>query len=161
MDTSMLLDLLHENDQFTIKLIQDFASGKKINFIILDIILTEWTNIEHKKYHPFKKISHRRNQLTHALHQFGAVTEIPTWYDSDEWVWAEKKYNSKKYVKPVSRETLSRTDCVLLKFALDNPWTLVTLDHLLIRAYCTEIEILGLNKNILVPEDWVWEDNQQ
>jgi len=153
----MLLDLIHENDQFTIKLIQDFANGKKINFIVLDIILTEWIGIEHKKYHPFKTISNQRDQLKYALRSFGTVTEIPTWYNSDEFVWAEKLRQSRKYVKPLSRETLSRIDCILLKYALDNPWTLVTFDHLLIRAYYTEMKILGLEQNILVPEDWIWE----
>jgi len=67
-------------------------------------------------------------------------------------------YYSKKYIKRFSRETLSRNDCHLLKYALDNPWTLMTLDHLLIRAYCSEAKDLGLTPNLLVPKDWVWEE---
>jgi len=158
MDTSLLIDLLHENDQFTINLIQNHANGKKINFILLDIILTEWVGIEYSKYHSFKETPHQRDKLKHALSQYGTATEIPTWFNSDEMVWADKIYHSKKYIKPLSRETLSRTDCILLKFAIDNPWTLFTLDHLLIRAYCTEMKNLDLNENILVPKDWVWEE---
>ena len=54
MDTSVLLELVHESNRSTKKLIQEYAGNKKINFIILEDILTEWFGVGSIKY-PYSK----------------------------------------------------------------------------------------------------------
>ena len=156
MDTSVLLELVHESNRSTKKLIQEYAGNKKINFIILEDILTEWFGVGSIKYPYSKNVFKNRNELKNELIPWGTVTEISTWYESKESVWVEKMYRSKKHIWNLSRTSLSRNDCRLLKYALDNSCTLVSLDRLLIKAYCFEAKEVCIERNILVPTDREW-----
>lgn len=154
-DTNIIFSLLYGEGKPTKNLILDYAKAKEICFNILDTNVTEWINVEYAKHH--RKIRYR-DQLSDALSHIGTVAEIPVMHDSKAVKWAQYICSLKKYIRPLSRQTLSQNDCILLSYALENPWTLVTLDTLLIRAYCAESRTIGRKMNLLVTEDYVWDD---
>ena len=150
MDTNVILDFVY-NGNYTKNLILDFADGKKINFVILETIKTEWHNIERKG-----DIHLHRDQLDAELIQYGTIQEIPIQYYSKAQLWAERLYRQEKFKRPLSGDTLSRNDCMLLRWALDNyNYTLVTRDNLLIFAYESMCESMYRKCNIFVPKKGV------
>ena len=150
MDTTAILALIHDKGM-TKSQIQEFAKGRKINFVILDRIKTEWVNLELSMSPKYGDMPIHKDSLDWILAKYGAVEEIELQYNSKAYVIAERIYNDMKYRKMLTGDTLSRTDCQMLRCALDHDdWTLVTRDKLLIHAYQSERRIMCKPNNILV-----------
>ena len=151
MDTSVLLDF-HYNGDRTKGLILDFAGGREINFIILDAIREEWLRIE-------RSIDRYLDagRLDSELKRHGTVRDVTVQYHSKAHLWAESTYCSRRYRRRrLTEDTLSRGDCLLLRYALDNDdWTLVTRDVLLGQTYGSIMDTMHRQGSILFPETGV------
>lgn len=152
MDTNVILDIFHHTE-YTKNLLLDYADSTPIEFVILDVIKTEWRYIENMISLKYGGMQVKRHHLDEALSEYGIVTEVPIWYGSRVDTLAERLYNSKKYKRRLSLDTLSRKDCLLIWYAIDNcDLTLVTRDKLVGYAYRSIMSELEKTPNVLCPK---------
>lgn len=129
LDTNILYGIL-KGDESIIEKIKLHADGKQFEFRLLTRIMMEFYNM--KKFNNITdsnpiKVKHVKT----ILKKYGKVIEDDF---SEKQIEVAKQFESKKYVNNKG-VLLSMTDCMLLKYSLDNPHVvIVSHDRLLLNT---------------------------
>ena len=128
LDTNILYQILRRDYNIPAKL-KSRSDKIPCRFFLLERVRSELHNVEREihKDGTGKSKQTKVKRIGEALHNYGKTRSIPNPRESAKMRWAEKKYKSRTYVNDKGN-SLSKVDCLILKYAMERRSIIVTDD---------------------------------